>query len=92
MNKLRIGDGCAMRTGSRLLSGAAMEPRSMLLEHTLVASGEIAEAGAVYAGWPARQLRVRKAHRGNGIHGEMSAGSSTTNLHNQAPPPGYFGQ
>lgn len=60
LNKLRIGDGCAMRTGSRLLSGASMEPRSMLLEHTLVASGEIAEAGAIYAGWPARQLRTRK--------------------------------
>ncbi|CAD6886851.1 unnamed protein product [Tilletia laevis] len=60
LNKLRIGDGCAMRSGSRLLSGASMEPRSMLLEHTLVASGEIAEAGAVYAGWPARQLRLRK--------------------------------
>lgn len=92
LNKLRIGDGCAMRSGSRLLSGASMEPRSMLLEHTLVASGEIAEAGAVYAGWPARQLRVRKAHRGNGVHGEMSAGSSTTNLHQQVPPPGYYGQ
>lgn len=60
LNALRIGDGCAMRTGSRLLSGAQMEDRSMLLEHTLVASGEIAESGMVYAGWPARQLRVRK--------------------------------
>jgi acetyltransferase-like isoleucine patch superfamily enzyme len=60
LNKLKLGDGCAMRSGSRLLSGASMEPRSMLLEHTLVASGEIAEAGAVYAGWPARQLRTRR--------------------------------
>lgn len=71
-----------------------MEPRSMLLEHTLVASGEIAEAGAVYAGWPARQLRVRKANRGAGVHGEASAMSSTANLHmpQQVPPPGYYGQ
>lgn len=60
LNKLRLGDGCALRSGSRLLSGAQMESRSMLLEHTLVASGEIAEAGAVYAGWPARQLRTRR--------------------------------
>jgi hypothetical protein len=28
----------------------------MLLEHTLLASGEIAEAGEVYVGWPARRL------------------------------------
>lgn len=28
----------------------------MLLEHTLLTSGEIAEAGGVYAGWPARRM------------------------------------
>lgn len=61
LNRLVIGDGCALRTGSRLLSGASMEANSMLLEHTLIASGEIAEAGQTYAGWPARQLRFRRA-------------------------------
>lgn len=45
-----------MRSGSRLLSGAAMEDGSMLLEHTLLTSGEIAESGGVYAGWPAHRL------------------------------------
>lgn len=60
LNRLRIGDGCAMRTGSRLLSGASMEPQSMLLEHTLVASGEITESWAVYGGWPARRLKMRR--------------------------------
>ena len=45
-----------MRSGSRLLSGASMEEDSMLLEHTLLTSGEIAESGGVYAGWPARPL------------------------------------
>ena len=59
LNRLRIGDGCAMRTGSRLLSGASMEAHSMLLEHTLVASGEITESWAVYGGWPARRLKLR---------------------------------
>lgn len=58
LNRLRIGDGCAMRTGSRLLSGASMESQSMLLEHTLVASGEITESWAVYGGWPARRLNL----------------------------------
>lgn len=33
-----------------------MEESSMLLEHTLLASGEIAEAGEMYVGWPARRL------------------------------------
>ena len=33
-----------------------MEDGSLLLEHALLASGEIAEAGAVYGGWPARLL------------------------------------
>ena len=61
LNRLRLGDGCAMRTGSRLLSGACMEAHSMLLEHTLVASGEITEAWAVYGGWPARRLKLRRA-------------------------------
>jgi len=28
----------------------------MLLEHTLLASGDIAEAGETYVGWPARRL------------------------------------
>ena len=37
-----------------------MEDHSMLLEHTLLASGEIAEAGEVYAGWPARRLVSEK--------------------------------
>jgi carbonic anhydrase/acetyltransferase-like protein (isoleucine patch superfamily) len=46
---------CALRSGSRLLSGASMEENSMLLEHTLLASGEIAEAEEVYVGWPARR-------------------------------------
>ncbi|KIP01343.1 hypothetical protein PHLGIDRAFT_17261 [Phlebiopsis gigantea 11061_1 CR5-6] len=53
LNRLGISDGCALRTGSRLLSGAQMEHGSMLLEHALLASGDVAESGAVYAGWPA---------------------------------------
>jgi len=57
LNYLRIASGCALRSGSRLLSGASMEDSSMLCEHTLLTSGEIAEAGQVYAGWPARLLQ-----------------------------------
>jgi len=45
-----------MRTGSRLLSGASMEDSSILCEHTLLTSGEIAEAGGIYVGWPATRM------------------------------------
>ncbi|KAJ7654909.1 hypothetical protein B0H17DRAFT_1214148 [Mycena rosella] len=45
-----------MRAGSRLLSGASMENSSMLYEHTLLTSGDVADAGAVYSGWPAKQI------------------------------------
>lgn len=31
----------------------------MLLEHTLLTSGEIAESGGVYAGWPAHRMDQR---------------------------------
>ncbi|KXN91106.1 Putative peroxisomal-coenzyme A synthetase [Leucoagaricus sp. SymC.cos] len=57
LNKLKIGNGCAMRSGSRLLSGASMEDKSMLCEHTLLVSGDIAESGYVYAGWPAQRQK-----------------------------------
>ncbi|KAJ7153111.1 acetyl-CoA synthetase-like protein [Mycena crocata] len=44
MHKLEIGNGCAMRTGSRLLSGASME------------DSNVADSGAVYSGWPAKEI------------------------------------
>ncbi|KAJ7127673.1 AMP-dependent synthetase and ligase [Mycena epipterygia] len=56
LNSLEIGNGCAMRSGSRLLSGASMEDSSMLCEHTLLTSGDVADAGTVYSGWPAKQI------------------------------------
>jgi carbonic anhydrase/acetyltransferase-like protein (isoleucine patch superfamily) len=45
-----------MRTGSRLLSGASMEDNSMLCEHTLLTSGDVADSGTVYSGWPAQPI------------------------------------
>ncbi|KAG7094546.1 putative NRPS-like protein biosynthetic cluster [Marasmius oreades] len=52
LNHLKIGNSCAMRSGSRLLSGASMEDRSILCEHTLLTSGEVAVTGTAYTGWP----------------------------------------
>ncbi|KAJ7833753.1 hypothetical protein B0H13DRAFT_2212517, partial [Mycena leptocephala] len=48
LNSLKMG------MGSRLLSGASMEDSSMLCEHTLLPSGDVADCGSVYSGWPAR--------------------------------------
>ncbi|KAJ7870970.1 acetyl-CoA synthetase-like protein [Mycena olivaceomarginata] len=56
LNSLEIGSGCAMRSGSRLLSGASMEDSSMLCEHTLLTSGDVADARTVYSGWPAKPM------------------------------------
>jgi len=53
LNRLKVGEGCVLRTGSRLLSGAGMEDGAMLLEHTLVMGGDLVEAGRTMQGWPA---------------------------------------
>jgi hypothetical protein len=37
----------------RLLSGATMDDHSIMLEHTLVLSGETVDTGSVWQGWPA---------------------------------------
>jgi hypothetical protein len=52
LNTLKVASGCVLRDCSRLLSGAAMETRSMLLEHTLIMSGDVTERNSVWQGWP----------------------------------------
>ncbi len=34
LNPLVVGAGCVLKSGTRLLSGANMEPHSIMLEHT----------------------------------------------------------
>ncbi|KIM44384.1 hypothetical protein M413DRAFT_67790 [Hebeloma cylindrosporum] len=63
LNRLKIGSQCAMRSGSRLLSGASMEDNSMLCEHTLLTSGDVADSGVAYAGWPAKRLNITAAKK-----------------------------
>ena len=53
LNRLSVGDGAVLRSGSRLLSGAVMGKGSILLEHTLIMAGDCADEGTVYQGWPA---------------------------------------
>ncbi len=64
LNELKVGSGCVLRSASRLLSGARMGENAVLLEHTLVMGGDVADDGCVYQGWPADlyrgdRLRVR---------------------------------
>ncbi|KAE8448916.1 hypothetical protein EG329_008712 [Mollisiaceae sp. DMI_Dod_QoI] len=66
LNELWIGSGSVLRSGTRVLSGARMGERSVLLEHTLVMAGDVADDGVVYQGWPAdvfRQDRLRVRSR-----------------------------
>jgi len=51
---LRLGDFATMRSSTRLLAGASMEANSRLLEHTLIYSGEVTQAGSTWQGWPAK--------------------------------------
>lgn len=53
LNKLVLGPYATMRSFSRLLSGATMEAKSRMLEHTLIFSGEVVQAGSTWQGWPA---------------------------------------
>ena len=56
LNELKVGDNCILKSGSRLLSGANMESHSMMLEHTLVMSGETCDQDTVWQGWPANSI------------------------------------
>ena len=52
LHPLRVGRGSTLRATSRLLSGASTEPHSMLLEHTLVLSGDVVDENTSVQGWP----------------------------------------
>ncbi|KAJ2955650.1 hypothetical protein NQZ79_g8377 [Umbelopsis isabellina] len=63
VNPLHVGAGSVLRTGSRLLSGATMKEDAVLLEHTLVASGQIVEKNSIWQGWPGED--VTEKYRSN---------------------------
>ena len=60
LNTLTVGRGCVLRRNTRLLSGAAMEDFSTMLEHTIVVSGDVLGAGTTWQGWPAQMLSAGK--------------------------------
>jgi hypothetical protein len=64
LNELSVGDRSVLRSGSRLLSGAKMGKESVLLEHTLIMAGDVADDGVVYQGWPADVYRGNRLKDG----------------------------
>ena len=48
LNPLSVGSGCVLKSNTRLLSGATMDPHSVMLEHTLVLAGETVDSGQVW--------------------------------------------
>ena len=64
LNRLEIGNRCVLRSGSRLLSGAAMRDDSCVLEHTLIMGGDVVEAGWTMQGWPAERFSGQRAFNG----------------------------
>jgi hypothetical protein len=58
-----VGSGCVLKSMTRLLSGANMEPASILREHTLVMAGEIVDSGSVWQGWPSQSQLDLETHR-----------------------------
>ncbi|ORZ14195.1 hypothetical protein BCR42DRAFT_492821 [Absidia repens] len=56
INPLRVGAGSVLRTGSRLAAGATMMEDCTMLEHTLIISGEVADRGSMWQGYPAANI------------------------------------
>ena len=52
LHELKIGARSALRTGSRLMSGASMGEQARLLEHTLVLPGQMVDDNETVQGWP----------------------------------------
>jgi hypothetical protein len=54
LSEISVGENCVLKTGSRLMSGASMGRSSILLEHTLILSGDAVDAHTVWQGWPSK--------------------------------------
>jgi acetyltransferase-like isoleucine patch superfamily enzyme len=63
LNPIDVGSGCVLKSNTRLLSGSGMENNSILLEHTLVISGDRVDAGSVWQGWPSEVHTPLREHR-----------------------------
>ncbi len=53
LRSVAIGPQATLLRSSRVLAGAAVQAGGVLLEHTLVMSGDAVDVGATWQGWPA---------------------------------------
>ncbi|KAI8078628.1 uncharacterized protein BX664DRAFT_342329 [Halteromyces radiatus] len=53
INPLHVGAGSVLRSGSRLATGATMMEDCTILENSLIISGEVADRGSIWQGYPA---------------------------------------
>ena len=65
LSTITVGEKCVLKTGSRLMSGASMGYRGMLLEHTLILSGDSVSSLSVWQGWPSKVELPLKIHQRN---------------------------
>merc|ERR1712151_219950 len=54
LSTIHVGDDCTLRDFSRLQGGAEMSSNTILMEHSLVMSGEVVPEGFQWQGWPNR--------------------------------------
>lgn len=59
LNRLKIGSNAVLRSNSRVLSGSEVQNDATLLEHTLLLSGDVADRGGVFQGWPSKKVGPR---------------------------------
>ncbi|PSR81726.1 hypothetical protein BD289DRAFT_32545 [Coniella lustricola] len=97
LNRLEIGKGCVLRSGSRLLSGAEMRDGSVLLEHTLIMGGDVVGPGVTMQGWPAERFRgarvvLRAGEARDKVHkGKRKEGDDNKDLEKDEKPSGRGG-
>ncbi|KAJ1565713.1 hypothetical protein HK096_011371 [Nowakowskiella sp. JEL0078] len=86
LNPLIIRDGASMRAQSRLLSGAEMDEDAVLMEHTLILSGDVAAKG-VWQGWPlGNQKQEQEDADDSSSEEETENDYSKTKVNVVAPP------
>jgi len=70
LNQTVVGPEATLRSWSRLLSGSAMMPRSMILEHTCVLGGDVVDEDSTWQGWPG-EMRKRRPTPPPSTRGEL---------------------
>lgn len=60
INPIRVGEGSILQNDSRLASGASMLRNCVLLDHSYIIPGEVADAHSVWQGYPAISTSIEE--------------------------------